>query len=329
MKKVIYSVVLVAITWCVAWSQDKIAILEPIITEGNVTIGQQAILRAALNKTFYEGGYEVLSDKRMGEFVENIDFSKDIIDEEALGKFKEITNVDLICRPFVSEKEEILYVGLYLVDIAMGQKRVISAERTKTEPIKKIYNTCSVLMAKIKYGMYECNVSETSVAVNEGFDSLCCEKKTVRHEYPYDRRMPMVDERVKCRGRALYDSNGVLSKEQVYAYLQESYQDWDNASKKRETGLILMGVGYGVSLVGFTTSLILLGTENYNASTITSLVATIGTIIGVIGTPMFVISNKQVNEIMRSGAYRQSNYQTTAILTFGQQTSGLGVGLRF
>lgn len=156
MKKNIFASVLVGILLSVSivsWGQTKVAVMEPVTGEGNVTSMEKAMVRGELRKAIFRiDGFEAISRSDLDKIFQEQDFQHmGYVPKDQIQRLGQMSGADYLCISTINKSASQFYIEAYLVDVKTGNIDSPASQfgEIKNGNMADMYKICQELIKEL------------------------------------------------------------------------------------------------------------------------------------------------------------------------------------
>lgn len=122
----------------------KVAMLEPIAMDGNVTTMQKEIIRGAMEETITSiDGYQAFTRTDVDQITKELKFQQSgMVDDEQRKRLGAMSGADLICMISITVEEADFFVKCSLIDVETGEIIRTATQLMPISPRDKLYYGC-------------------------------------------------------------------------------------------------------------------------------------------------------------------------------------------
>lgn len=301
MKRLVVSVFLLITVFAATAQNKKVAVMETKTNEG-VTSFQSNLVRGGMETAVSNApGYEGYDRAAFDVILKEQNFQRSgAVDEAQIKAMGKMAGVQYVLVTEASAEKNDFYIYAKLLDVETGRFVSTANKLCKATPTD-IDNSCAEL-ANILFGV------KTVVSKPQKKPSVTPVAQT-----------PIKNNQITENKKKYYLNGEVMDKGEYLEFIQstcpQAYDYYRKGTKQRNIGWILAGAGYGVSVIGT------IATQNVTFSIV-------GIAIGASSIPFFIMGCTKRNtshEVYNKSCAGKS----TASLSFGPTSNGLGVSLNF
>lgn len=303
MKRIVLSILFILLVITAIAQNKKVAILETVDKEDNVPYAIEIMVRSSLTKAIsHTPGYEGYDRVDMSQIMGEQSFQRTgMVNDAQIKRLGEISGADYI---LVSEAVKFDEKNIYVT------AKILNVETAKTEISDNVLMGTSA--QEIQIGC------ETLSKNLFGIKTEVLEPQQKPSVTPFA-KTPVTKNNQITEHRKKYTLNGeVMDKGEYLEFIQstcpQAYEYYRKGTRQRNLGWILLGSGYGISVIGGVT-------QNIAFSIIGSVIAGSSIPFFITGCTKRNTSHEVYNKSCAS--------KSTASLSFGPTNNGIGVSLNF
>jgi len=303
MKRLLLSIVILTFTLAATAQNKKVAILETVDKEDNVPYAVEIMVRSSLTKAISQTqGYEGYDRVDMSQIMGEQNFQRTgMVNDAQIKRLGELSGADyILVSEAVKFDEKNIYVTAKILNVETAKTEISDnvLMGTSAQEIQKGCETLSKNLFGVKTETKEQQQKPTVTPVAQ---------------------TPIKNNQITENKKKYYLNGEVMDKGEYLEFIQstcpQAYDYYRKGTKQRNIGWILAGAGYGVSVIGT------IATQNVTFSIV-------GIAIGASSIPFFIMGCTKRNtshEVYNKSCAGKS----TASLSFGPTSNGLGVSLNF
>lgn len=156
MKNSILNSVLIGVLLSVSilcMGQKKVAVLEPVAGEGNVTSMEKAIVRGEIRKAIFRiDGFEAINRSEWDQVFNELNFQiSGNVPKDQIHRLGEMSGADYLCISTINKSESQFYIEAYLVDVTTGNIDSPASQfgEMKDGNMSDMYRICQELIKEL------------------------------------------------------------------------------------------------------------------------------------------------------------------------------------